>query len=172
MLLLDTDNVSYIGKNERTKLFNLNNGSVDEIKNNLIQNEKSDKFSTFLSYNERIIRLLNFIDSFNGDIPALFGRVFYIKNNVNILSREFFSFKNSDLDKCIGKLKGQIYIEFIVLDSTFDLKDIIDFCKLGKIKYSIFHLFNIEDNDIYLSSKFIHRLYIPDYILNFVNKKD
>lgn len=170
-MIFENENI-YLGKSSKHKLFNLKEGIIEKAEN-LTVSSKSEKFSNFLEYNERIIRLLNFIDNFNGNVPSIFGRIYYIKNNdVKVLNKEFFSFDSEKLEENIGRLYGQIYIEFIVLDSTLNLKDIIDYCKLNKVKYSIYHLFDIEDNDIYLSSKFIHRLYIPDYILNFINKKD
>lgn len=158
------DNKFYISKNKSRQLFSINDTKIESVELNTY--EKNEKLEDFIEYNERIISLLKFLNNFDGKTPKIYGRVYKNFGKNTLLHREFYSYKDEELEKSIGKIFGDICVEFIVLDESVDIQKLLEFGKFNKVKVNIYHFHDLEDNDIYLSSKVINKLYIPKYILN------
>lgn len=164
------DNKFYISKNKSRQLFNINDAKIESVE--LDTFDKHERLEDFIEYNERIISLLKFLNNFDGKTPKIYGRVYKNFGKNTLLQKEFYSYKDDELDKSIGKMYGDIVVEFIVLDESIDIQKLLEFGKFNKVKVNIYHFHELEDNDIYLSSKLIHKLYIPKYITNMPNYKD
>lgn len=171
MVFKNNDNEFFIGGNPNYGLFSLTDGKKVSINENLIKLKNNDEeFKSFLDYNERIIRLFNFITSFNRSIPNLFCRIYSIvgEDKIKILKRE--SYSNSIDNLNLNNLKGEVYLEIFILSDDVNIQDILEQMRLIKCRYSIYHLFDLEDNDVFLSSKNIKRIYVPDYINKIIKK--
>lgn len=179
MVYRSEDNKYYIG--DRRNFFKLN--ITDEAYQNVSLNNKKfkalenidKKFSYFLESQTRLFRLLDFINTNKNGNVKLFGRVFNLSNfnkDQKLLKKEFFVLDMKNIDKSIGKLYGDVILEFIIMDSSVNIQDLIDYCRLVKCKYDIYTLFDIEDNDKYLSAYNINKISIPNYIKNMIKEEE
>lgn len=163
------DNKFYISKNKSRQLFNIHDTKIEEVI--LDTYEKNEKLEDFIEYNERIISLLKFLNNFDGKAPKIYGRIYKEFGKNKLLQKEFYAYNEEDLDKSIHKMNGNLFVEIIVLDENIDIQKLLEFGKFNKVKVNIFHFHDLEDNDIYLSSKIIQKIYIPKYILNIIDKE-
>lgn len=164
------NNKLYISKNKSRQLFNINDAKIESVE--LDTFDKHERLEDFIEYNERIISLLKFLNNFDGKAPKIYGRVYKNFGKNTLLQKEFYSHKDDELDKSIGRMYGDVLVEFIILDESVDVQKLLEFGKFNKVKVNIYHFHKLEDNDVYLSSKLIHKLYIPTYITNMPCRKD
>lgn len=162
------ENNIYLSRNRNRKMFNLNTAKIEEVELDSYQTE--DNLCDFVDYNERILSLLKFLNNFDGKVPKIYGRLYKNNGKNKILQKELYSYDEEELDKCLYKIYGDLFVELIILDESVDIQKVMEFGKMNKIKLNIFYFHDIEDNDIYLSSKILQKIYIPSYIINIANK--
>lgn len=177
MVYKSEDGKYYIG--DRRNFFKLN--VTDEKYENISLNsnklyeleESNNKLSYFLESQTRLFRVLDFINTNKNGNVKIFGRVFNVSNfnkDQKILKKEFFVLDIKNMDKALGKLYGDIILEFIIMDKSISIQEVIEYCRLLKAKYDIYTLFDIEDNDKYLSAYNINKLTIPPYLKNLIKE--
>lgn len=175
MIFKNNEKDFFIGNFKSDKMLNINDGNfVNKNDINGIKYDKmlNSKFNSMLESIERLSRVLLFMNSFNGKQAKVFGRIYKLKMDNKILKREFFAFSEDDLDKTIGKLEGEMLLEFCILDDSVDIQKIMQFCRLNKVKQEVFHFHDIEDNEIYLAAKFINRQFIPNFIKTYLENNE
>lgn len=172
-MVFKNENTHMIGN--RFRFFDLKNGHIVLTDEEMKENKNYKSFINTIEYHERILKLLLFIDNFPR-IPAVYGKLFDYSVNKKthkvkkVFRKEFFFNHIDEMDKVLRNVSGSKFIEYIILDKDIDIQSIMEYNRMRKITSSIFHLFELEDNEIYLNSKNIQRLYIPDYIFDILNK--
>lgn len=131
--------------------------------------EEQHKFAYVLEHYGRVLRVIEFLNSFNGkEYPSLFGRIYNVigKNkDKKILRKEFYAFKIDDLDKNIGRISGDVLMEFVILDETEDMiKKLLDYTRLCKSRYDIYTFNDIDLLNKYLDSSYITKITVPSFL--------
>lgn len=169
MIITDKDGKRYIGNKKSNVIFSLEKecAVINEKELEVSSSPNSTmRFESFLDMFGRLTRVLEIMNKAEKNIPLLFGRVYTNKKDeIQLIKKEFIIYNMDLLEKVIGKLYGEILIEFVVINTEkVDLQELINFCKFNKCKYFIHHFGEIEDNEQLLNDKCIRKLYIPNFI--------
>lgn len=171
MVFKDKDNNRYIGPKKNIGVLSIQSKKIEEVEELELCKKTSDSLNSFSIYNERLLRALYILNNSKNKVPLIYGRILnHQKDMLPTIRKEFLVYNMESLARSIGKLRGEVLIEFIVFDTSIDIKLLFDFCRENKSKFIVFHFDDIEDNAVFNSAKNIHKLYIPKYIHNILEE--